>query len=68
MTQLVVPHISVHLLICVKLLLQTEFPSLLKVSAPLQSPPTGQGRWEGRGEERTQGEAKVLDDTDQSSI
>ena len=31
-----------------KLLLQTEFPSLLKVSAPLQSPPTGQGRWEGR--------------------
>lgn len=51
-----------------KLLLQTEFPSLLKVSAPPQSPLTGQGWWEGQGEGRTQGEAKVLNDTDQSSI
>lgn len=51
-----------------KLLIQTEFPSLLKVSAASQCPLTGQGWWEGQGEERTQGEAKVLDATDQSSI
>ena len=35
-----------------KLLIQTEFPSLLKVSIPPQSPLMGRRWWEGRGEER----------------